>query len=97
MLTKQQSRLLRFLVDRQQRGTPPSYDEMQVFLGLASKSGVHRIVTALEARGFIRRTVVNVKGAARSIEVIRTGWKNVCPHCKGTGHVDARPVDKRVA
>ena len=97
MLTKQQRRLLAFLIDRQQRGTPPSFDEMVVALNLKSKSGVHRLVTALEMRGFIRRPKVEKHGVARGIEVVRTGWKNVCPHCKGLGHVDAAPVDRRAA
>ena len=56
MLTKKQSELLRFIHERlQESGVPPSFDEMKVALELKSKSGIHRLITALEERGFIRR------------------------------------------
>ena len=48
-------------------GVPPSYDEMKDTLGLASKSGIHRLITALEERGFIRR----LPNKARALEVIK--------------------------
>ena len=56
MLTKKQKTLL-LLIDKKikETGITPSYDEMKDSLGLASKSGIHRLITALEDRGFIRR------------------------------------------
>src|ERR1700727_66759 len=56
MLTKKQSELLRFIHERlQEAGVPPSFDEMKEALELRSKSGIHRLIMALEERGFIRR------------------------------------------
>ena len=56
MLTKKQSELLRFIHERlQEAGVPPSFDEMKEALDLRSKSGIHRLIMALEERGFIRR------------------------------------------
>ena len=53
MLTKKQSELLRFIHERlQAEGVPPSFDEMKEALDLRSKSGIHRLITALEERGF---------------------------------------------
>lgn len=67
-LTKQQRRLVEFIQTYMARssGVSPSYVQMQEALGLASKSGVHRIISALEERGAIRR----LPGRARAIEVI---------------------------
>ena len=48
-------------------GVPPSFDEMKDALDLKSKSGIHRLITALEERGFIRR----LPNRARALEVIR--------------------------
>lgn len=68
MLTKKQYDLLMFIHDRVQRdGVPPSFDEMKAALDLRSKSGIHRLITALEERGFIRR----LAHRARAVEVIR--------------------------
>src|SRR5260370_12696705 len=68
MLTKKQSELLRFIHERlQESGVPPSFDEMKEALDLRSKSGIHRLVMALEERGFIRR----LANRARAIEVLR--------------------------
>ncbi|HEY1944401.1 MAG TPA: transcriptional repressor LexA [Roseiarcus sp.] len=68
MLTKKQSELLRFIHDRlQAEGVPPSFDEMKEALDLRSKSGIHRLIMALEERGFIRR----LANRARAIEVLR--------------------------
>ncbi len=65
MLTKKQLDLLEFIHKRVQRdGVPPSFDEMKVALDLRSKSGIHRLITALEERGFIRR----LAHRARAIE-----------------------------
>ncbi|GHA90686.1 LexA repressor [Algimonas arctica] len=68
MLTKKQKDLL-LLIDNRIRavGVPPSYDEMKDELGLASKSGIHRLITALEERGFVRR----LPNKARALEVIK--------------------------
>ncbi len=68
MLTHQQHDLLVFIDRRlKQTGVSPSFDEMAAALGLASKSGVHRIVTALEERGFLGRR----PRCARALEVLR--------------------------
>ena len=56
MLTRKQFELLRFIHERlTESGVPPSFDEMKDALDLRSKSGIHRLITALEERGFIRR------------------------------------------
>lgn len=68
MLTKKQLDLLKFIHHRVQRdGVPPSFDEMKDALDLRSKSGIHRLITALEERGFIRR----LAHRARAIEVVK--------------------------
>lgn len=68
MLTKKQRDLLEFIQTRLQRdGVPPSFDEMKEALDLRSKSGIHRLITALEERGFIRR----LAHRARAIEIVK--------------------------
>ena len=68
MLTRKQRDLLAFIHRRMQRdGVPPSFDEMKDALDLRSKSGIHRLITALEERGFIRR----LAHRARAIEITR--------------------------
>ena len=68
MLTRKQLELLRFISERlKEAGVPPSFDEMKDALDLRSKSGIHRLITALEERGFIRR----LPNRARAIEVIK--------------------------
>jgi len=68
MLTRKQFELLRFINERlKESGIPPSFDEMKDALDLRSKSGIHRLITALEERGFIRR----LPNRARAIEVIK--------------------------
>ena len=68
MLTKKQLQLLEFIHARTQvDGVSPSFDEMKEALDLRSKSGIHRLITALEERGFIRR----LAHRARAIEIIR--------------------------
>jgi repressor LexA len=68
MLTKKQLDLLSFIHKRVQRdGVPPSFDEMKEALDLRSKSGIHRLITALEERGFIRR----LAHRARAIEIVK--------------------------
>ena len=68
MLTRKQIELLRFINERlQETGVPPSFDEMKDALELKSKSGIHRLILALEERGFIRR----LPNRARAVEVIK--------------------------
>lgn len=68
MLTKKQYELLMFIHERlKESGVPPSFDEMKEALDLRSKSGIHRLITALEERGFIRR----LPHRARALEIIR--------------------------
>lgn len=68
MLTKKQLDLLEFIHKRVQRdGVPPSFDEMKEALDLRSKSGIHRLITALEERGFIRR----LAHRARALEIVK--------------------------
>ena len=63
MLTRKQRDLLEFIHARVQRdGVPPSFDEMKDALDLRSKSGMHRLITALEERGFIRRLAHRARG-----------------------------------
>lgn len=68
MLTRKQQLLLQFIHERMQaEGVPPSFDEMKDALDLKSKSGIHRLITALEERGFIKR----LPNRARALEVIK--------------------------
>ncbi len=68
MLTRKQHQLLLFLHSTlEERGVSPSFDEMKEALGLRSKSGIHRLILALEERRFIRR----LPNRARAIEVLR--------------------------
>lgn len=68
MLTRKQLDLLKFIAKRVQKdGVSPSFDEMKEALDLRSKSGIHRLITALEERGFIRR----LPHRARAIEILK--------------------------
>lgn len=68
MLTAKQKQLLVFIQDRiRETGVSPSFDEMRDALDLASKSGIHRLITALEERGFLRR----LPHRARALEVVK--------------------------
>jgi repressor LexA len=68
MLTRKQHELLMFIHDRiKESGVSPSFDEMKDALDLASKSGIHRLITALEERGFVRR----LAHRARALEVLK--------------------------
>ena len=68
MLTEKQYQLLEFLCGRiRDQGIAPSYEEMKTHMGLHSKSGIHRLVSGLEERGFIRR----LNRRARAIEIMR--------------------------
>jgi len=87
MLTRKQFELLRFIHERlKEAGVPPSFDEMKDALDLRSKSGIHRLITALEERGFIRR----LPNRARAIEVIKL------PESVGTASVaDGHAASRR--
>lgn len=68
MLTPKQKELLMFIHERvKETGVPPSFDEMKDALDLRSKSGIHRLITALEERGFIRR----LPHRARALEILK--------------------------
>jgi repressor LexA len=68
MLTRKQYELLLFIHERiRESGIPPSFDEMKEALDLKSKSGIHRLITALEERGFLRR----MEKRARALEVVK--------------------------
>src|SRR5205807_8958888 len=68
MLTKKQHELLMYINQRlAATGVAPSFDEMKEALGLRSKSGIHRLITGLEERGFIRR----LPHRARALEISR--------------------------
>lgn len=82
MLTYQQRKLLTYIVDYTaiNDGLSPSFDDMKDALGLKSKSGIHRLIEALQERGFIKR----LPHRARAIEVLRhPGQANPrrCPTC----------------
>jgi len=82
MLTQKQKDLLMFIHQRlQDSGVPPSFDEMKEALELKSKSGIHRLITALEERGFIRR----LPHRARALEVLKL------PESSGRPEVSASP------
>src|SRR6201991_453129 len=81
MLTRKQYELLRFINERlKEAGVPPSFDEMKAALDLRSKAGIHRLITALEERGFIRR----LPNRAPAIEVIQR------PELSGSGGGNGR-------
>ncbi|GHE01294.1 LexA family transcriptional regulator [Defluviimonas sp. 20V17] len=90
MLTRKQLELLDFINKRLSAdGVPPSFDEMKEALDLRSKSGIHRLITALEERGFIRR----LAHRARAIEIVKL------PEALAGGesaHPAARPFAPRV-
>lgn len=68
MLTRKQHELLMFIHERlKETGVPPSFDEMKVALDLKSKSGIHRLIVALEERGFLRR----MPNRARAMEIVK--------------------------
>ncbi|MGN1063694.1 MAG: transcriptional repressor LexA [Alphaproteobacteria bacterium] len=77
MLTQKQHDLLAFLDNTlKEKGVCPSFEEMKAFLGLKSKSGIHRLLTELENRGFIKR----LHNKARALEVISLP---ACHECTG--------------
>ncbi|CUH62638.1 LexA repressor [Thalassovita gelatinovora] len=95
MLTKKQLDLLTFIHKRMQRdGVPPSFDEMKEALNLRSKSGIHRLITALEERGFIRR----LAHRARAIEIVKlpeslSGNAGFTPKVINGGRPETTPRD----
>jgi repressor LexA len=83
MLTRKQHELLLYINERlSETGVSPSFEEMKDALDLKSKSGVHRLISALEERGFIRR----LPNRARALEVLKM------PETKGTGSVVPFPA-----
>ena len=75
MLTRKQHQLLIFINERlNATGVAPSFDEMKEALGLKSKSGIHRLISGLEERGFIRR----LAHRARALEVLRSAGRHRC-------------------
>ncbi|QLH40332.1 MAG: transcriptional repressor LexA [Defluviicoccus sp.] len=81
MLTKKQYELLLFIDKRlKESGVSPSFDEMKEALGLRSKSGIHRLMTGLEERGFVRR----LPHRARALEVLRLP-ENMAPPSRAPG------------
>ncbi|MEM1401667.1 MAG: transcriptional repressor LexA, partial [Pseudomonadota bacterium] len=88
MLTAKQQQLLFFLHHRlTETGISPSFEEMKDALGLRSKSGIHRLISALEERGFIRR----MPNRARALEVLRLPAGMVSSDIPSTGPVQERP------
>ncbi|GAA4814476.1 transcriptional repressor LexA [Sphingosinicella ginsenosidimutans] len=82
MLTRKQQELLLYIDERlHQSGVSPSFEEMKEALDLKSKSGVHRLISALEERGFIRR----LPNRARALEVLKV------PEVRGAASVSAAP------
>jgi len=97
MLTQKQKDLL-MLIDARVKavGVPPSYDEMKDSLGLASKSGIHRLISALEERGFIRR----LPNKARALEVLKLPedmQDKVVSFAEKKAERDAAPVNDGVS
>jgi repressor LexA len=79
MLTRKQHDLIRFIQERlEENGISPSFEEMKEALDLKSKSGVHRLVSALEERGFIRR----LPNRARALEILKLPEASVKPRAK---------------
>lgn len=87
MLTNKQKELLLFIHTRiKEDGVSPSFDEMKDALNLASKSGIHRLITALEERGFIRR----LAHRARALEVLKLP-ESATPAAPPRGRQQFRP------
>src|SRR5271168_1059932 len=87
MLTRKQHDLLVFIHQRiQETGVSPSFDEMKEALDLASKSGIHRLITALEERGFLRR----LPHRARALQVLKLPEAAALPAPNVTPLLDSR-------
>ena len=88
MLTRKQHQLLMFIHERlQEAGVPPSFDEMKDALELKSKSGIHRLITALEERGFIRR----LPNRARALEILKLPETTAAAPSAPASNVSALP------
>jgi len=93
MLTKKQKELLDYItVVNKKFGISPSYEEMKDKLKLKSKSGIHRIISALEERGFIRK----LANKARAIEIIQNN-KNVSPTNETINKIIEIPLYGKIA
>jgi repressor LexA len=87
MLTRKQHELLMFIHERiKEGGVSPSFDEMKDALDLASKSGIHRLITALEERGFLRR----LPHRARALEVVKLPEQATPPVRRGAAREPGR-------
>ena len=87
MLTRKQHELICFIADRlAETGVSPSFEEMKEALDLKSKSGVHRLISALEEREFIRR----LPNRARALEVLRMPERGDAVRAAASGKVDKR-------
>jgi repressor LexA len=87
MLTAKQKELLLYIHERiKETGVSPSFDEMKEALDLASKSGIHRLITALEERGFLRR----LPHRARALEVLKMP-DSAAPAAPPRGRTNFRP------
>lgn len=92
MLTRKQYQLLVFIDERLKSfGISPSFDEMKEALGLRSKSGIHRLINALEERGFLRR----LPHRARALEVVRLP-ENIAPPAQSDGGHLSVPLPSNV-
>ncbi|MCA3248731.1 MAG: transcriptional repressor LexA [Azospirillum sp.] len=90
MLTRKQYELLLLINQRlSEAGVPPSFDEMKDALGLKSKSGIHRLITGLEERGFIRR----LPHRARALEVVRLPDNLAAQGVKPASNAGLAPAD----
>jgi repressor LexA len=87
MLTRKQYELLMFIHERvRETGIPPSFDEMKDALDLKSKSGIHRLITGLEERGFLRR----LPHRARALQVLKLPEAAAMPAPNVTPLLDSR-------
>ena len=90
MLTRKQHELICYIEDRlAETGISPSFEEMKDALGLKSKSGVHRLISALEERGFLRR----LPNRARALEVTRLAGRGDTPAAVVADGADANNAD----
>jgi len=94
MLTRKQHELITFIQNRlEESGISPSFEEMKDALDLKSKSGVHRLISALEERGFIRR----LANRARALEVIKTPEGSVLRQAQDDRARLAKPANDALA
>jgi repressor LexA len=96
MLTRKQQELLLYIHDRlEEGGISPSFEEMKEALNLKSKSGIHRLISALEERGFLRR----LPNRARALEVVKMpdGWRRNVDDVATPASADVLPFPSRSA